>query len=91
MNVCLHRLDQDFFVVTEMLLAILRICTEEELFESDGEAEAVSKANDAEIQKRRQAIKNKIMAVGKLQRAFQKMRYVYTSVFVECLLTNIDQ
>src|SRR6266550_4310925 len=70
-----------------MLLAILRICTEEELFESDGESEAVSKANDAEIQKRRQAIKNKIMAVGKLQRAFQKLRNVYTSVFVERLLT----
>jgi serine/threonine-protein phosphatase 2B catalytic subunit len=70
-----------------MLLAILRICTEEELFESDGESEAVSKANDAEIQKRRQAIKNKIMAVGKLQRAFQKLRYVYTSVVIDRLLT----
>ncbi|KAF8733666.1 hypothetical protein AX14_003683 [Amanita brunnescens Koide BX004] len=60
--------------ITEMLLAILRICTEEELLESDGDSEAATKASDAEIQKRRQAIKNKILAVGKMQRAFQKLR-----------------
>jgi serine/threonine-protein phosphatase 2B catalytic subunit len=64
-----------------MLLAILRICTEEELLESDGEAGAASKANDAEVQKRRQAIKNKILAVGKMQRAFQKLR----CVCIECV------
>lgn len=64
-----------------MLLAILRICTEEELLESEGEAGAASKANDAEIQKRRQAIKNKILAVGKMQRAFQKLR----CVCIECV------
>lgn len=73
-----------------MLLAILRICTEEELLESDGEAGAASKANDAEVQKRRQAIKNKILAVGKMQRAFQKLRCVCTECVCGMLTDDYD-
>src|SRR5882757_704765 len=43
-------------LVTEMLLAILSICSEEELLESDHELDdkALNRPSDAEIQKRRQ-------------------------------------
>ena len=60
-----------------MLLAILSICTAEEL-ESDPESEdkVSSKAADAEVQRRRQVIKNKILAVGRMQRVFQMLRCV---------------
>lgn len=61
-----------------MLLAILSICSQEELLESDHEADgrAIPRASDAEIQKRRQVIKNKILAVGRMQRVFQLLRFV---------------
>ncbi|KAK7062655.1 hypothetical protein VNI00_000143 [Paramarasmius palmivorus] len=68
--------------ITEMLLAILSICSEEELTE-DGEstsdedetrtlAEAAMSPTD--YQARKQQIKNKIMAVGRMQRVFQLLR-----------------
>ncbi|KAF8634699.1 hypothetical protein AX15_000756 [Amanita polypyramis BW_CC] len=59
--------------ITEMLLAILSICTAEEL-ESDPESEDKMTSADAEVQRRRQVIKNKIMAVGRMQRVFQMLR-----------------
>lgn len=61
-------------IVTEMLLAILSICTQEELAESDeSEGEAPSLED---IAARRQVIKNKILAVGRMQRVFQMLRFV---------------
>lgn len=61
--------------VTEMLLAILSICSEEELNESDeSEEEEVVRPSEEEIQQRRQVIKNKILAVGRMQRVFQLLR-----------------
>ena len=70
--------------VAEMLLAILSICSAEELEESseesteasDGEGGKVAKAPiPQDISARRQQIKNKILAVGRLQRAFTVLRY----------------
>lgn len=58
-----------------MLLAILSICSEEELNESDeSEEEEVARPSEEEIQQRRQVIKNKILAVGRMQRVFQLLR-----------------
>jgi len=72
-------------LVAEMLLAILSICSAEELEESSEESTDVSdeeggKLRDVlmspEISARRQQIKNKILAVGRLQRVFNVLRYV---------------
>jgi len=68
-----------------MLLAILSICSAEELEESSEEDTDVSDADEKfrdmpmspEISARRQLIKNKILAVGRLQRVFNVLRYVY--------------
>ena len=64
-----------------MLLAILSICSQEELdSESDGEGEEEAEEEEAEaIAARRQAIKNKIMAVGRVQKMFQIFRFVFFS------------
>jgi serine/threonine-protein phosphatase 2B catalytic subunit len=66
-----------------MLLAVLSVCSREELEDesssSDEEAERaiVSEATSAEDSTaRRQQIKNKILAVGRMQRMFQLLRYV---------------
>lgn len=61
-----------------MLLAILSICSQEELdSESDGEEDVQEEALRTEaIAARRQAIKNKIMAVGRMQKVFQILRFV---------------
>lgn len=69
-----------YCVVTEMLLAILSICSQEELdSESDGEEEAQGEEalRTEAIAARRQAIKNKIMAVGRMQKVFQILRFVF--------------
>ena len=67
-----------------MLLAILSICSAEELEESSEEDTDVSDAEklgdmpmSPEISARRQLIKNKILAVGRLQRVFNVLRYVH--------------
>ncbi|KAF8811200.1 Metallo-dependent phosphatase [Phlegmacium glaucopus] len=61
--------------ITEMLLAILSICSQEELdSESDGEDEIAEELSAEAIAARRQAIKNKIMAVGRMQKVFQILR-----------------
>ncbi|KAJ3776026.1 Metallo-dependent phosphatase-like protein [Lentinula raphanica] len=66
--------------ITEMLLAILSICSEEELTEEDSSEDEESKAladasmSPADYQQRRQQIKNKIMAVGRMQRVYQLLR-----------------
>ncbi|KAF8552664.1 Metallo-dependent phosphatase [Imleria badia] len=62
--------------ITEMLLAILATCSPEELeIEEDDDGLAVDLAlPPQELAARRQQIKNKILAVGKMQRVFQLLR-----------------
>ncbi|KAG9311260.1 Metallo-dependent phosphatase-like protein [Chiua virens] len=62
--------------ITEMLLAILATCSPEELEYMDDEEDlAVDLAlPPPEIAARKQQIKNKILAVGKMQRVFQLLR-----------------
>lgn len=76
--------------ITEMLLAILSVCSDRELDEGSSHtssdedeerARAVAEADDDDEERghpseRRQEIKNKILAVGKMQRVFQLLRYV---------------
>ncbi|KDR70155.1 hypothetical protein GALMADRAFT_255002 [Galerina marginata CBS 339.88] len=59
--------------ITEMLLAILSICSQEELdIEDDEEGEAEQSAES--LAARRQLIKSKILAVGRMQKVFQLLR-----------------
>lgn len=58
--------------VTEMLLAILSICSREELAESDSDDET---HGTEDLAARRQLIKSKILAVGRMQKVFQLLRY----------------
>ncbi|KAF8995996.1 Metallo-dependent phosphatase-like protein [Cyathus striatus] len=64
--------------ITEMLLAVLSVCSAEELeTESDSDEDGERTEGGptaADIAARRQQIKNKIMAVGKMQRVFQLLR-----------------
>ncbi len=69
--------------VTDMLLAILFCCTKEELEESSddetmklAEEEYGSYAAQREAEQRKLKIKAKILAVGRMQRVFQLLRYV---------------
>jgi len=66
-----------------MLLAVLSVCSAEELESSSEESTDVSDEDDdklgelpvsPEISARRQQIKNKILAVGRLQRVFTVLR-----------------
>ena len=85
--------------ITEMLLAILSICTEDELEDDSGSS--VGDDDDARTQAsvenagymspadsvaRRQQIRNKILAVGKMQRVFQILRYVSNSTIITHLI-----
>ncbi|RCH89992.1 3',5'-cyclic-nucleotide phosphodiesterase (PDEase) (3':5'-CNP) [Rhizopus azygosporus] len=56
--------------VTTMLLAILNICSQEELSETERK---IDKVDDA-TEQRRQIIRNKIIAVGKMSRTFSVLR-----------------
>jgi serine/threonine-protein phosphatase 2B catalytic subunit len=65
-----------------MLLAVLSVCSPEELeddsFSEDEESEQtmVNQATTPAMRaKRRQQIKNKILAVGRMQLMFQNLRY----------------
>ncbi|KAJ7171083.1 Metallo-dependent phosphatase-like protein [Mycena filopes] len=77
--------------ITEMLLAILSICSDDELEDSsdsdsekgetdaDGDAKmrtarTLGLSTPEEVARRRQEIKSKIIAVGRLQRVFQLLR-----------------
>ena len=72
--------------ITEMLLSILSVCSEQELGSVSSEDDDAERAralaedgdepSESDIARRRQDIKNKILAVGKMQRAFQLLRYV---------------
>ena len=64
-----------------MLVAVLNTCTKEELEEEDEEFASLSAAGaQAEAAARRKAIKNKIMAVGRMARVFALLRYVANSL-----------
>jgi serine/threonine-protein phosphatase 2B catalytic subunit len=65
-----------------MLLAVLSVCSPEELEDEpssdDGAADRaiIDQATTADMRaSRRQQIKNKILAVGKMQLMFQNLRY----------------
>ena len=70
--------------ITEMLLAILDTCTQEELEDDDSSSQGMDETSTVadialtpnEIAQRRQAIKNKVLAVGRMQRVFQLLRCV---------------
>ena len=60
-----------------MLLAMLGVCTKEELEESSEEEILASPSSAAdEAAERRKVIKNKILAVGRMSRVFALLRYV---------------
>ena len=64
-----------------MLVSVLNTCTKEELEESDDETlVSTSSIASHDIGERRQIIKNKIMAVGKMARVFSLLRYVDIAV-----------
>ncbi|KZS89103.1 Metallo-dependent phosphatase [Sistotremastrum niveocremeum HHB9708] len=65
--------------MADILLAILNICTEEELEESDDSETdedrlAEIELSDDEILRRREAIRNKVLAVGRMARVFKILR-----------------
>ena len=67
-----------------MLLAILNCCTEEELEETTDEEEEAAMLEDhlteEEMAQRHDAIKNKVLAVGRMARVFDLLRYGSASV-----------
>jgi len=64
--------------ITEMLVAVLNCCTKEELDESSDEetvvTPAVTVAEKETSEQRRRAIKNKILAIGRISRVFSLLR-----------------
>ncbi|KAJ1981099.1 3',5'-cyclic-nucleotide phosphodiesterase (PDEase) (3':5'-CNP) [Dimargaris xerosporica] len=60
--------------ITEMLLAILNVCSKEELLSTDGAAALPDMDVDSSELNRRLAIRNKILAVGKMARVFSTLR-----------------
>lgn len=72
-----------FRLVTDMLIAILNTCSKEELedepFSPSGATEALSPSLEIDMdpnspEAKRRAIKNKILAIGRLSRVFQVLR-----------------
>lgn len=66
--------------VADMLIAILNTCSKEELEEEDDDDYVDSLTEPAapgdEKEQRRKAIRNKILAVGRMSRVFSLLRYV---------------
>jgi serine/threonine-protein phosphatase 2B catalytic subunit len=64
----------------EMLLAVLSVCSEEELEDTSSEEETSTipdlAMTPSELAQRRQQIKNKVLAMGRMQRVFQILRCV---------------
>ncbi|KAI9599520.1 serine/threonine protein phosphatase 2B catalytic subunit [Syncephalis fuscata] len=62
--------------ITDMLIAILNICSKEELAESAEKEEPAGSTSpvDQETEARRNVIRNKILAVGKMARVFAVLR-----------------
>jgi serine/threonine-protein phosphatase 2B catalytic subunit len=71
-----------FTTVTDMLAAVLNICTQEELNESAGEPSQSPVPIDREKAERRKVIKNKILAVGRISHMFSLLRCVRMSWLV---------
>lgn len=71
-----------------MLLAVLSVCSEEELTDADTDSTEGTEVlagpapTPEEIQRRRQEIKNKILAVGKMQRVFTILRSVSFAILL---------
>ena len=66
--------------VSDMLLAMLGVCTKEELEDTSEDEILASPITAAEEQaERRKVIKNKILAVGRMSRVFALLRYVVVS------------
>jgi serine/threonine-protein phosphatase 2B catalytic subunit len=68
-----------------MLLAILSICSQEELADDDEDGESGAPSTE-ELAARRQLIKSKILAVGRMQKVFQLLRCVIFSIYRVFLL-----
>ena len=66
----------DGLIVTDMLAAVLNICTQEELKESAEGSSSNVVTVDRDKAERRKVIKNKILAVGRLSHMFSVLRYV---------------
>jgi len=64
-----------------MLVAVLNTCTKEELEEEDPEL-VIPGPTPEEHTERKQVIRNKIMAVGRMARVFALLRYVFGLVGV---------
>ena len=62
--------------VTDMLAAVLNICTLEELNESAKEPSSNDVTIDRDNAERRKIIKNRVLAVGRISRVFSVLRYV---------------
>jgi len=60
--------------IADMLLAVLSVCSEEELSEVDPDEGSEAGASPEDILKRREEIKNKILAVGKMQKIYEMLR-----------------
>jgi len=61
--------------ITDMLAAVLNICTQEELMEaSGGSAGARAAPVDRDLAERRKVIKNKILAIGRMSHFFSLLR-----------------
>jgi serine/threonine-protein phosphatase 2B catalytic subunit len=61
--------------VTDMLAAVLNICTQEELNESTEEPASSVVVADRDRAERRKVIKNKIRAIGRISHMFSVLRY----------------
>ncbi|OLL24602.1 Serine/threonine-protein phosphatase 2B catalytic subunit [Neolecta irregularis DAH-3] len=66
--------------VTDMLIAILNICSKEELDTDDTALTPTTSTTSDDQEQRRQVIKNKILAIGRLSRVFQVLREESESV-----------
>lgn len=63
------------FIVTDMLIAVLNVCSKEELEDDDKKLlEDKPAGNVDEVEQRKIVIRNKIMAVGKISRVFSVLR-----------------
>ena len=84
--------------ITDMLLAILAICSEEELeadidayddeinkpeIEAEEGTRAVADIASKNLSERREEIKAKVLAVGKINRVFQVLRFVLITFLVQ--------
>lgn len=70
----IKRLIQFYCLVTDMLLAILNICSKDELADEEHRLSLDEPTSSKETEERRTVIRNKILAVGKMSRVFSVLR-----------------